>query len=112
MTWLRIIVLIALTIGISGCNLYFSKLQIVNGTDTGVVGLSFSDGQKTWKLRDLGPGERVTFTGHQSREGGGTVSWIWRGKAYSGEGCYNTEGSPAVGTLTIVGEKLQVDCDS
>ena len=95
MSWLRVISLIAVIMSVSCCNLYFSKLEIVNGTDSRVVGLSFSDGQRTWKLRDLNPGQRVTFTGHQSREGGGVISWTWRGKRYSGEGCYNTEGMPA-----------------
>jgi hypothetical protein len=111
MNWLRAIGLFALLMSLSCCDLYFSRLEIVNGTDSRIVGLSFSDGQKTWRLRDLDRGERVIFTGHQSREGGGIISWTWHGKAYSGEGCYNTDGSPARGTLIIVGEKLQGTCE-
>jgi len=107
-----VIGLVALTMGLSGCDSYFSNLQFVNGTDSPVVGLTVSDGRKTWKLRDLGRRERVNFSGHLSGEGGedDKVSWVWQGKRFSGGLCYYTEGSPAKGTITIAGEKLLYRC--
>ncbi|QIK78668.1 hypothetical protein G7077_06915 [Sphingomonas piscis] len=102
--------LVALTMCLAGCDLYFSNLQIVNKADSRVVGLTISDGRKTWKLRDLDRGERVTFSGHLSGEGGPNISWTWRGRRFSEDGCYYTSGSPAKGTITIAGEKLRYRC--
>jgi hypothetical protein len=105
-----VIVLVALTMCLAGCDFYFSNLQIVNGTNNRVVGLTISDGRKKWKLRDLDRGERVTFSGHLTGEGGPHISWVWRSKRFSGNGCYFTGGSPAKGNITIVGEKLRYRC--
>ena len=78
--WQRLILLIGLSASPSSCGLDFSRLKFVNGTDSQVVGLTVSDGQKTWKLSDLARDEQVTFSGHLSGEGGATINWTWRGQ--------------------------------
>jgi hypothetical protein len=62
--WLRVVALVGLTTSVSSCDLYFSKLQFVNGTASQVVGLTISDGRTTWRLGTLDRGERTTFSGH------------------------------------------------
>lgn len=109
--WVRLVGVIALAASVSSCGFYFSKLLFVNGSPSRVVGLTISDGQKTWKLRDLDPDEQVSFWGHLSGEGGATISWTWRGRRFTDEGCYYTDGSPAKGTITIAGAKLRYRCE-
>jgi hypothetical protein len=95
---------------LSSCDFYFSKLRFVNRSDRQVVGLTVSDGHKTWRLGDLARGQRVTFHGHLSGEGGPNIAWTWRGHRFTAVGCYYTDGSPAKGTLTIAGAKLLPAC--
>lgn len=109
-SWLRAIALVGLTMSISSCHFYFSKLQFVNGSDSQVIGLMVSDGQKIWKLGDLARGQRVTVSGHLSGEGGPAITWTWRGHRFTEPGCYYTAGSPAKGTLAIAGAKLLPRC--
>ena len=108
----RAIGLFTLSVSISSCSAYFSDLQFVNVTDSPVVGLTVSDGKKTWKLGDLARGGRVHFSGHLAGEAGegDKVSWAWRGRKFSGGLCYYTDGSPAKGTIIIAGEKLLYRC--
>jgi len=107
---LRLIALLGCTASVSGCDYYFSDLRFVNGTNSRVVGLTVSDGSNTWNLGDLGRGERVNFSGHLSGEGGPTVTWEWQGQRFKGEGCYYISGSPAKGTITVMGTKLRYRC--
>jgi len=97
-------------LSLCSCDFYFSNLQIVNGADSKVVGLTVSDGRKTWRLGDLARGQRVTFSGHLSGEGGPTIAWTWHRHRFAEQGCYFTDGSPAKGTLTIAGGKLLFRC--
>src|SRR4051812_24370592 len=76
-SWLKVVTIIGLTMSLCSCEFYFSNLQIVNGADSQVVGLTVSDGRKTWSLGDLARGQRVTFSAHLSGEGGPTVAWTW-----------------------------------
>jgi hypothetical protein len=107
---LRVIGLVAFCASVSSCNLYFSDLQIMNGTDDRVSNVTISAAGESWKLRDLGSGQRADFYHHLAGEGGAAIAWTWRGKGYSGEGCYYTRGMPAKGTITIDGEKLTYWC--
>jgi len=109
-SWLRVVALVGLTTSLSSCGFYFSNLWFVNGSDSQVVGLTVSDGGKTWKLGDLARGQRVSFQGHLSGEGGPTITWTWHGHKFTELGCYYTHGSPAKGTLTIAGAKLLPRC--
>src|SRR3954470_24292667 len=107
---LRLIGLLGFAASVSSCNFYFSHFRLVNGSDSQVLGLIVSDGRKTWKLGDLNRGQQVNFSGHLSGEGGPSILWVWRGKRFSGSGCYYTEGMPAKGTITIAGDKLLYHC--
>jgi hypothetical protein len=109
-SWLKVVAIVGLTMSLSSCDFYFSKLQFVNGSDSQVIGLTVSDSRKTWRLGDLARGQRVTFSGHLSGEGGPTITWTWRGHSFTEQGCYYTDGSPAKGTLTIAGAKLLPRC--
>jgi hypothetical protein len=102
--------LVALNASASSCNVYFSDLQIVNGTDSRVSNLTVSAAGKTWKLRDLEPRERVAFYQHLSGEGAPPITWKWHAKRFSGSGCYYTGTMPANGTVTIDGERLVYRC--
>ena len=110
MSWIRLVGLIGLTLSLVACGLYFSRLQFINGIEAPIRDLTVTDGQKTWRLGDLDPGEDATFSGHLSGEGGGAISWIWDGKRHWAEGCYHTVGSQAEGSITIVGDSLRYRC--
>ena len=87
-----------------------SDLVILNGNEDGITDLTISDGRSTWKLGDVRAAQSVSFDGGLSGEGGPTISWTWRGKRYSGEGCYySAPHFSSEGKLVINQEKLVVE---
>lgn len=112
-TWLRLISLIGMAGLTSSCDLYFSKLEFLNRTDSPVVGLTVFDGQKQWTLGDLVPNGSVKLSAHLSGDAEDQhvkIAWIWHGRRYWGGMCYFTSGTPTNATITIVGTKLEYNC--
>jgi hypothetical protein len=106
----RLATIVALITSLPACSSYFSDFYIANDTKGEISNLTVGDGRNVWNLGSLKPGGRARFYGHLSGEGGGAISWTAGGKRYSAEGCYFTGGSPAHGSVSVVGDHLEYRC--
>lgn len=87
-----------------------SSFDIVNGSQRTAEAVTVSDGDRTWKLGSLDPGNRARFSGVLTGEGAPTIEWTIAGRRHSDKGCYYTKSMPSKGRVTIVGNRLKFNC--